>query len=130
MAAGPIDEVPQDDSLANYAHRLTKEDGLVEWSRAAAEVHNQIRGLHPWPHAYSYLDGQRLILWRSTWSGDPVGAEPGTVLAAEGDELRVATGRGTLLITELQAEGRRVARTREFLAGRKIPAGLRFSARP
>ena len=130
IASGPVEEVPQDDSLANYAHRLTKEDGLVEWSRPADEIHNQIRGLHPWPHAYSYLDGQRLILWRSTWSADTVAAEPGTVLAADGDELRVATGHGTLLITELQAEGRRVARTREFLAGRKIPAGLRFSARP
>jgi len=130
MAAGPVNEVPQDDSLANYAHRLTKEDGLVDWSRTADEIHNQIRGLHPWPHAYSYLDGQRLILWRSTWSDEPVEADPGTVLAADGDELRIATGRGTLLITELQAEGRRVARTREFLAGRQITAGLRFSARP
>jgi methionyl-tRNA formyltransferase len=130
MAAGPVEGVPQDESLANYAHRLTKEDGLVEWSRGADEIHNQIRGLHPWPHAYSYLDGQRLILWRSTWSAESVAAEPGIVLAADGDELRVATGRGTLLITELQAEGRRVARTREFLAGRKISAGLRFSARP
>jgi methionyl-tRNA formyltransferase len=130
MAAGPVNEVPQDDSLANYAHRLTKEDGLVDWSRTADEIHNQIRGLHPWPHAYSYLDGQRLILWRSTWSDEPVEADPGTVLDADGDELRVATGRGTLVITELQAEGRRVARTREFLAGRQITAGLRFSARP
>jgi len=130
MAAGPVDEVPQDDSLGNYAHRLTKEDGLIEWSRGADEIHNQIRGLHPWPHAYSFLDGQRLILWRSTWSAETDAAEPGTVLAADADEFRVATGRGTLLITELQAEGRRVARTREFLAGRKIPSGLRFAARP
>jgi methionyl-tRNA formyltransferase len=87
MAVGPVNEVPQDDSLANYAHRLTKEDGLVDWSRTADEIHNQIRGLHPWPHAYSYLDGQRLILWRSTWSDEPVEADPGTVLAADGDEL-------------------------------------------
>ena len=130
MAAGPVEEVPQDDRLANYAHRLTKEDGLVDWSRSAVEIHNQIRGLHPWPHAYSYLDGQRLILWRSTWSPDASSAASGTVLAADGDELRIATGHGTLLITELQAEGRRVARTREFLAGRKIPAGVRFSAQP
>ena len=130
LADGPVDEVPQDDSLATYAHRLTKEDGLVDWSRPAVEIHNQIRGLHPWPHAYSYLDGQRLILWRSTLVDRTGCREPGTVLAAHGDELRVATGRGTLLITELQAEGRRVARTREFLAGRQIAAGRRFSARP
>lgn len=130
MAAGPIEEVPQDDSLASYAHRLTKEDGLIDWSKSAADIHNQIRGLHPWPHAYSYLDGHRLILRRSTWSPDVSSAEPGTVLAADGDRLSVATGHGTLHITELQAEGRRAARTREFLAGRKIPAGVRFTAHP
>jgi len=130
LAAGPVEEVAQDDSRANYAHRLTKEDGLIDWARPASDIHNQIRGLHPWPHAYSYLDGQRLILWRSTWSAEPPSADPGTVLAAAGEQLRVATGDGALLITELQAEGRRAARTREFLAGRQIPTGARFSSHP
>jgi methionyl-tRNA formyltransferase len=130
LAHGPIAEVPQDDSLATYAHRLTRDDGIIDWARPAEAIHNQIRGLHPWPHAFSFADGQRLILRRSTWSGVPSDAQPGTILVAQGDELRVATGAGTLLITELQAEGRRPGRTREFLAGRRLTAGTRFGTQP
>lgn len=130
LAVGPVAEQAQDESRATYAHRLTKDDGMVDWSRPAVAIHNQIRGLHPWPHAFSYVDGQRLILLRSTWSSDSVDAEPGTIVTAHGDELRVATGEGTLLITELQAEGRRPGRTREFLAGRKLTAGHRFTPPP
>lgn len=130
LALGPVDETPQDDSRATYAHRLTKEDGIVDWQQPAHAIHNQIRGLHPWPHAFAYLNGQRLILLRSTWSPESVDVEPGTVVAAQGDELRIGTGSGTLLITELQAEGRRATRTREFLAGRRLAPGLRFTPTP
>jgi methionyl-tRNA formyltransferase len=130
LAAGPITELPQDDSLATYAHRLTREDGIIDWTRQAEAIHNQIRGLHPWPHAFSYLGGQRLILLRSTWSSDASAGTPGTIVRAHGDELAIATGLGTLIITELQAEGRKAGRTREFLAGRRLAPGLRFSAEP
>lgn len=130
LAAGPIEEVPQDDSLATYAHRLSREDGIIDWTRSAEGIHNQIRGLHPWPHAFTFLDGQRLILLRSTWSPESSPDAPGTIVTAHGDDLRVATGRGTLSIVELQAEGRRPARTREFLAGRRLTPGVRFSAQP
>lgn len=130
LAHGPVSEVAQDESLVTYAHRLTKDDGSIDWSRSAVAIHNQIRGLHPWPHAFSYVGGQRLILWRSTWTPGPAHAEPGTILTALGDDLAVATGDGVLHLTELQAEGRRAGRTREFLAGRKLAAGMRFSAQP
>jgi len=130
LALGPVEERPQDESGVTYAHRLTKDDGIVDWTQSAASIHNQIRGLHPWPLAFSYIDGQRLILRRSTWSADAVTAEPGTIVAAHGDELRIATGAGTVLVTELQAEGRRASRTRDFLAGRKLAPGLRFTAQP
>ena len=130
LALGPIDEIPQDESLVTYAHRLTKDDGIIDWSRPAEAIHNQIRGLHPWPHAFAYVDGQRLIFWRSTWSAEPSTAAPGTVLAAQGDTFAVATGDGTLLLTELQAEGRKAGRTRDFLAGRKVAPGARFSPTP
>jgi methionyl-tRNA formyltransferase len=76
------------------------------------------------------VEGQRLILLRSSWSPDPANGEPGTIVTAHGDELRVATGRGTLSITELQAEGRRPGRTRDFLAGRRLAPGLRFTSQP
>ncbi|MGE3956072.1 MAG: methionyl-tRNA formyltransferase [Vicinamibacterales bacterium] len=130
LAVGPVDEEPQDEALVTYAARLSKEDGAIDWSRPAGEIHNQVRGLHPWPHAFTYVDGQRLILWRTRWVAADPGAAPGTIVLAHGDDLHVATGAGTLQLTELQAEGRRATHTREFLAGRKLAAGQRFAPAP
>ncbi|MGE3511263.1 MAG: methionyl-tRNA formyltransferase [Vicinamibacterales bacterium] len=127
LAHGPIPEEPQDDSRASYAPRLSKEDGLVDWTQPAGRIHDQIRGMRPWPGAYSYLNGERLILLRSTVdeASQPVGG-PGTIMAARGEVLRIATGAGTLLVRELQSEGKRPMGTREFLAGRRFTPGDRF----
>ncbi len=86
--------------------------------------------MHPWPNAYSYLAGQRLILLRSAVDDSEHGASPGTVLAARGEELRVAAGRGSVIIRELQAEGKRPATARDFLAGHRIAPGDRFASAP
>lgn len=133
LAVGPIDEVPQDDRLATYAHRLTKEDGRVDWTQSARRVHDLIRGMHPWPHAYAFLNGQRLILLRSSveegMEGSP-GAAPGTILEAKGDTLRISTGAGAINVRELQAEGKRPMHPREFLSGHRISAGDRFTSAP
>lgn len=130
LAAGPIEEVPQDDARATYAHRLSKDDGIVDWTRSAVSIHDQIRGLYPWPHAFSFVDGKRLILLRSSVLAETATALPGTIVMAHGDDLRVATGDGILCLTEVQAEGRRPGRTREFLAGHRLTAGARFTATP
>src|SRR5437762_1186417 len=65
LAGGHVIEVAQDQSAATDAPRLTKHEGLIDWGQAAERVHNLIRGLHPWPHAYSFRNGRRLILRRS-----------------------------------------------------------------
>jgi methionyl-tRNA formyltransferase len=140
IARGEARETPQDDALATYAHRLTKEDGLIDWSQVASRIHNRIRGLHPWPHAYSFLGGKRFILRRSVLTSAEVGVsldaaaetavEPGTVVGAAGDRLIVRAGDGLLRIIEMQAEGKRPMSAREFLAGHRLRAGDRFSATP
>src|SRR4029078_2061870 len=61
LGAGAVEEIPQDEALATYAPRLTKADGLIDWSKTALEVHNLVRGLHPWPDAYTFLDTRRCI---------------------------------------------------------------------
>jgi methionyl-tRNA formyltransferase len=128
LAEGRASETPQKESDATYAPKIEKTDGIIEWSRTAREVHNQIRGLHPWPHAYSDLQGERIILLRSEVERNLPGVEvlPGTILDAHSDQFRVQTGDGVLRLLMLQREGRRPLTAREFLAGRRIQPGARF----
>lgn len=127
LAADRHHEIPQDDSQATYAHRLTKADGAIDWTASAHRIHNLIRGLHPWPHAYTFLDGRRFIVLRADWDDATAsGAEPGTVSQADGDQLRVAAGAGTVRLQQIQPEGRRPLGPREFLAGHPVRVGARF----
>lgn len=133
LASGSASETPQDEALATYAPKLEKTDGVVDWSRSARAIHNQIRGLHPWPHAYSDLTGERIILLRSH-AEDVVptfrsATEPGTIVEASGDILHVQTGSGALRLLTLQREGRRPVSAREFIAGRRIRPGSTFVSR-
>jgi methionyl-tRNA formyltransferase len=125
LARGPIAETPQDESLVTYAPRLTKEEGLVDWTRSAQEIHNRVRALHPWPHAFTYGPSGRLILHRSA-VGEPTTAHdpPGAILPpAPGGDVRIATGDGVLHVLELQAEGGKTLPARTFLAGHLLPPG-------
>ena len=131
---------PQDESAATYARRLIKQDGLVDWTQPATRIYDLIRGLYPWPHAFTYHHGTRLILLASKGQRVAVHAGkgvrplfselPGTILEAAGDRLIVATGDNPLTITALQAEGRRPMTTRKFLAGHRIEAGHVLTAVP
>src|SRR2546426_375471 len=69
IAEGTATEEPQDDSQASFAPRLTKDEGLVDWSLPARAIHDRVRGLHPWPHAYTFIDGERTIILRSRVEG-------------------------------------------------------------
>lgn len=124
MVEGPLDIEPQDDMLATYAPRLTKDEGLVDWSLPAVYLHNRVRGLYPWPHAYSYLNRSRLILLRSAIVEPTSQAAPGTVVEVTRDAIVVAAGFGSALaIEQLQLEGKRPLAVREFLAGHAIAPG-------
>ena len=130
LAKGTVDETPQDESAATYAPRLTKAEGALDWSQPADRLHDRIRGLHPWPLAFTFLNDQRIILRRTTVVQSSKTADPGAVVEAAGDRFVVATGAGALAIAELQLEGRRPVTAREFLAGHPVAAGdlLRTSA--
>ncbi len=135
IAAGTSREEPQDAGSSSYAPRLTKEEGLVDWTLSASVIHNRVRGLYPWPHAYTYLEGERLILLTTARLNDglddPEDADlPGTVVEVTREAIHVATGhRGRIAILRLQPEGRRPMTVRDFLAGHTIHVGSRFSGR-
>jgi methionyl-tRNA formyltransferase len=127
LARGPVHEETQNEQQATYAKRLAKTEGVIDWRLTAEALHNRVRGLDPWPHAWTYHDGERLILLRTRVDSPGTGAEPGVVTAADADGIQVATGEnGRLTICELQVEGRRPVTTREFLTGHPLTAGARF----
>jgi methionyl-tRNA formyltransferase len=130
LADGPVDELAQDETAATYAPRIRKEDGLIDWTRPAQAIHNQIRGLTPWPRAFTSGPRGRLILHASgVLPGTHAGVPPGTVMTASPHEgLSVATGDGTLAVLALQSEGGRVLETSAFLAGHPLPPGTRLGS--
>jgi methionyl-tRNA formyltransferase len=131
LEAGRLVEVPQDEQLATYAPRLTKADGAVDWTRSAPAIRDQIRGLHPWPHAFGFLEGARYLFHRAAVEPDVHEQPVGTVLRAAGDFLTVAAGGGTTLrLLVVQPEGRRPLTARELVAGRRIREGARFGPPP
>jgi methionyl-tRNA formyltransferase len=137
--------IPQDVALASKATRLKKEQGAIDWSRPAQEIKNQVRGLRPWPRAYTFLhrpnvEPLRLNIdrvavhpfpldegrVRGAAAQNDLSATPGTILEAS-THLFVATGDGTLEILELQPTGRRSMPANEFLRGQRIQPGDRFA---
>lgn len=127
LAAGIADETPQDDSIATYAPRLTKGEGLIDWTAAAVAIHNQVRGLRPWPMAFTFLEGVRLVVHQTRLTDHgPGDVAPGSILQID-EGLTVAAGDGrSIEIVQLQPEGRRVMTPREFEAGHPSLSGRRF----
>ncbi len=130
MSERDVPEELQDSTACSYAPKVTKEEGLIDWSLPGIDVHNRVRGLYPWPHAYTYLNGQRLIVLRTHVDSGTTDAEPGTILDTAGDAIHVATGHGgRVAIDELQPEGRRPMKARDFLAGHTISPGARLTGK-
>jgi len=128
IAAGTAAEAPQDEAAATYAHRLRKEEGLIDWRAPAVAVHNQVRGLQPWPMAWTFLDGRRLIIVRTRVASDAAGTgrAPGSIVQVARDAFRVQTGSGLLDVLIVQPEGRRAMSARDFAAGHLGAADARF----
>ena len=131
IAAGTEHEERQDFMLATFAPRLTKDEGTLDWALPAAYIHNRVRGLHPWPHASTHLDGARVILLKTRVESGTTTAAPGTIVDITADAIHVATGHeGLIAIEQLQPEGRRPMSAREFAAGRRLTPGMKFTAAP
>lgn len=118
----------QGESPTPYAKMLTKEMGRIDWNKSAAEIERLIRGLNPWPSAYTKLGGKTLKIWEADVSGEeetqPEQKTAGTVLKAEKAELLIQTGRGVLAVRELQLEGKKRMDTAAFLRGCHLEKGM------
>jgi methionyl-tRNA formyltransferase len=128
LLAGRIQAVPQNNDEASYAPNISREDEQIRWERSTHEIYNQVRGLYPWPVAFTLWNGQRLKVWscRTEVQHASKGREaavPGTVLQSNSEGIEVATGDGTIWLTEIQPAGKKAMLAAEFNRGSSIPQG-------
>ncbi len=127
--AGDLTPQPQDEGAVTMAPLLNKEHGRIDWNKSAQAVHNQIRGMNPWPGAHTVLGERRIKVHRAIASTlDPEGATPGQVIALDPEGILVACAEGTLEIQELQESGRKRVDARAFATGRGVAVGDRFAS--
>ena len=127
LKAGALTPRPQDHSRATLAPLLKKEDGLIDWTMSATSIVNRIRGLTPWPGAYTFLKADRWTIWRVSAITEPTTAPPGRIVGSGKDGIRVATGDGTLAIHELQPANSRRMPTVQYLAGHPVQTDMQLS---
>ena len=111
---------PQDERAASLAPKLTKADGRVDWAQPAATIVNRIRGLQPWPGAFTTWQGKTLKLWRGTAAIGCAVAAPGTVVNVRSDGLTVSSGEGGVIVTSVQLAGGRHMSAAEFCRGHSL----------
>jgi methionyl-tRNA formyltransferase len=126
LRQGTLIPQPQDSSLATYAPPLKKNQGEIHWDLSAEKIDWQIRGLFPWPGAFTFLQGKRLLIHRA--EVEPVGVvgTPGTIHSLAGGSIQVHTGQGLLSLKDVQMEGHRRMSSEELLRGFTIKEGDRL----
>ena len=124
LEAGTCPRMPQNPDEASYYPLLKKETGLIDWTQPARAVFNLVRGVDPWPGAYTPMEDGTLKVWKAAAHAQSAGAQPGMVLRSSAREgLFVATGDGALELLEIQAPGSRRMNAKDYLRGHAIPAG-------
>lgn len=115
--------VPQDDSQATFVRILDKEMGNIDFTNSAVTIERLIRGLNPWPSAYTRLDGKTLKLWHAKVEDSEGMGQPGEIIELRRDAIVIMTGKGALAIEELQLEGKKRMTTDAFLRGYPVKKG-------
>ena len=124
IEAGTVTPVPQDEAKSTYAPMLSRALSPMDFTRPARALHDQVRGLIPWPAAVTELNGVRCKVFSTTVASETTGKTPGTVLQADKKGLKLACGEGTVLqINELQPDGGKRMKAPDYLRGHPIPVG-------
>lgn len=127
LKAGTLVPRPQDSSQATMAPLLKKEDGEIDWTLPAIVLANRVRGLAPWPGAYTAVPGgDRWTIWRAQALPGPATKPPGAVMAVTSEAIHVATGEGVLALLEVQPANSRRMAVSQYVAGHQIAVGLQL----
>lgn len=130
IVTGTVKSEKQDDTQACYAHKLLKAEGEIDWHQSAEKLDRKIRGLNPWPVAYSQLNGERVRIWEAYSLGEATDQRDGTLISADKEGLRVAAGHGIIVITRAQLPGKKQLPVTDLLNARQdlFRPGNRFES--
>lgn len=120
-------EKQPEESPTPYAAMINKKMGLMDFHKSAVELERLVRGLNPWPSAYTFVNGKTLKVWKCRADEKCSGETPGTVILTDKEGIHVACKDGTLILTEVQLEGKKRMDAEAFLRGYHIEAGSRFT---
>ena len=120
LDSGSLEATSQNSDLASYAPKLKKEDGLIKWNQPAVKIHNLVRGLMPWPGAFSFLGSKRFKICKTETKSCDLTDQPGVILRISGHGIEVGTQKERIVITEIQPEGKKRMDVKSFLAGHKL----------
>ncbi len=131
--AGKITAIPQNHAEAIFARTIRREDEQIHWNRKTTDIINQIRGLHPWPIAYTNIQGEIFKVWRaeevalqSLATMQWVEELAGTIVALMKDRIVVRTGDGVIALTHVQPAGKKALSCTEYLNGKPLSIGMSF----
>jgi methionyl-tRNA formyltransferase len=131
---GTVVPRPQNESEATLAPILKKEDGLLDWSQSATTLANRIRGLSPWPGAFTFVNGDRWGIWKvqvkeydgnAVWPSKDNSSAPGTIMGVTKHAILVQTGHGLLHLIEIQPANKKRMAVADYVAGHHIEVGMR-----
>ncbi len=121
---GQVSPLKQDESRASYAGQIKKSLGRIDFGKKADEIERQIRALDPWPSAFTVIDNKTLKIWSADPVMDGKAGEPGRVVKVEKDSFTVSCSEGSLIIRQVQLEGKKRMSSRDFLLGYKLSEGM------
>lgn len=123
LEEGTATFTPQNNEASTHTSMITKELGDIDWKKSAAEIERLIRGLNPWPSAYTHLNNKTFKIWKAAVVDKQAESQPGTVIEVGKNKLVVQTGEGALSLLEVQLEGKKRMDTGAFLRGYPVEAG-------
>lgn len=118
-----INFAPQDNNLATFAPKLKKSDGLINWARAPLDIHNLVRGVQPWPGAFTFYKGKAIKIFKTEPLENKGGSKTGEIVSLGNSGILVKCLKGAILIKELQLEGKKRMDSKDFFIGNKIKPG-------
>ena len=122
-----VAEKQPEESPTPYAAMITKQMGLLDFTKSAETLERLVRGMNPWPSAYTFVNGKTLKVWKSSVSQETSDAQPGTVILTDKAGIHVACKEGVLLLTEIQLEGKKRMDAETFLRGYHMEQGTVFT---